>query len=488
MSNQLEPTLSDSDTPEVKHICFACVGEEFLRAEIEKEGEAATCAYCGKQRKSISIEQLADRVEGAFEEHYRRTSTEPSSLEYMMLKEGDYDWDREGEPAVWAIANAAEIEEAPATDVQKVLEERHSDFDMAAMGEECEFDSEAYYEEKGPNDIEFREEWWGFEQSLKTETRFFNKRAQATLGSVFEGLADHETRDGRRVVIQAGPGLALSSLYRARVFQSSEPLEKALERPDIEIGPPPFEMATAGRMNARGISVFYGATEPTVALAEIRPPVGSRVVIGKFDLLRPMRLLDVAALQSVFVKGSIFDGGYIRHLEQAKFLGHLSRRITMPVMPNDEPSNYLITQAIADYLATEIKLDGIVYPSAQAGSNAQNVVLFRHAARVREMELPPKTEISAQLYQDTDEGRETDYWVWEEVPPPEPPEAGEAKDTSLRRVLLSSISGTHDTDGREVTLHLDLTSIEVHHITGVVFSTEAYPVRRHRSEKRKSPF
>jgi hypothetical protein len=237
-------------------------------------------------------------------------------------------------------------------------------------------------------------------------------------------------------------------------------LEKALERPDIESGPPPFEMATAGRMNARGISVFYGATEANVALAEIRPPVGSRVLIGKFELLRPMRLLDVAALESVFVKGSIFDAGYIRRLEQAKFLGHLSRRITMPVMPDDEPSNYLITQAIADYLAAEVKLDGIIYPSAQAGENAQNVVLFRHAARVREMELPPETEISAQLYQDTEEGRESDYWVWEEVPPPEPPEAGDPNEAPLRRVLQPSISARHaDTDGREATLHLALASI-----------------------------
>jgi hypothetical protein len=40
-----------------------------------------------------------------------------------------------------------------------------------------------------------------------------------------------------------------------------------------------------------------------------------------------------------------------------------------------------LTQAIADYLATEVKLDGILYPSAQARGRAHNVVLFhrRHA-------------------------------------------------------------------------------------------------------------
>lgn len=102
------------------------------------------------------------------------------------------------------------------------------------------------------------------------------------------------------------------------------------------------------------------------------PPVGSRVMVGKFELLRPLRLLDVAALESVFVKGSIFDSGYIRRLEQAKFLERLSHRITMPVMPTDEASDYLITQAIADYLAAEVNLDGIVYPSAQAGGAAHS--------------------------------------------------------------------------------------------------------------------
>ena len=34
-------------------------------------------------------------------------------------------------------------------------------------------------------------------------------------------------------------------------------------------------------------------------------------------------------------------------------------------MPDDEPFEYLVTQAIADYLAAEQAIDGIIYPSAQ---------------------------------------------------------------------------------------------------------------------------
>ena len=408
----------------------------------------------------------------------------------MMIndKEGDYDWERHGDPIVSAIANAAEIDEEPAADVQKIIRGgRHADFEMAKMGDECEFASDAHYEEKGPNDFELREEWRYFERSLKTETRFFNEHALATLRSLFDGLADHETRNGQRVVVQAGPGQKVSLLYRARVFQSSRPLEEALMRPDTGLGPPPFSAAVAGRMNALGISVFYGALDANVALAEIRPPVGSRVMVGKFELLRSVRLLDVEALKSVFVKGSIFDGGYIRQLERARFLGRLSERITRPVMPNDEPSDYLITQAIADYLATEAKLHGIIYASVQASGATRNVVLFHHAARVKEIDLPPNTELSASNWMDTSDGPEVDYWVWEEVSPPRKPSAEGDVGPPPGLVLLPDLPTSAESyDDREITLQLDLASLSVHHVTAVAFSTKEYDVRRHRSEKREA--
>jgi hypothetical protein len=454
-----------------------------LRAEIKKDGKLATCSYCSKQRRTISLSELADHIECAFGQHYYLTSTEPGFLELMAIKEGDADFERRGEPVVFAISEAAMIEENIATDVQKLLEDRHYNHGMIEIGEECEFDEESYYAQKNPNDVEFRESWHNFEHSLKTQTRFFNRWAETTLNEVFEGLDDHETVDGRRVVVQAGPGKELSSLFRARIFQSSDSLEKAIQRPDIEIGPPPHEAATAGRMNARGISVFYGATTSDVALAEIRPPVGSRVVVGQFQLLRPVRLLDVVALQSVLVKGSIFDGGYMRRLEQAKFLEGLSRRISMPVMPNDETSNYLITQAIADYLATEVKLDGIIYPSAQVGDGSQNVVLFHDASGVKRMELPEGTEIDASL-RDPGEGGYTDYRVWEKVPPPPQPDE-EEDDEGFPFGFHFLPTPERDNDSREPTLELVLDSLRVRHIDSVAFTTSDYDVPRHRLELSK---
>jgi hypothetical protein len=299
---------------------------------------------------------------------------------------------------------------------------------------------------------------------------------------------EHKTQKGSPVVVEAGPGKELSALYRARVFQSATRLEDALKRPDKEVGPPPALAAAAGRMNALGISVFYGATDPLVALAEVRPPVGSRVVVGCFELIRPVRLLDIEALRSVEVTGSIFDRDFIRRLERAKFLKWLSHRIATPVMPDDEPFEYLPTQAIADFLATDAELDfdGLIYPSVQGSGGKPNVVLFHKAARVQPLDIPKGTEIGASLYHETEDGSEVDYWVFEEVPPKEPPSTSEIDDLSFSPAPFTEPRS--DSDDREDTLKLDASKLTVHHINGVNFDSVEYPVVRHRSEKRQRLF
>ena len=73
------------------------------------------------------------------------------------------------------------------------------------------------------------------------------------------------------------------------------------------MGAPDSKIAKSGRMNAHGISVFYGATLPGTCIAEIRPPVGSQVVLGRFEIIREVRLLNFDHLTKVFVTGSLFD-------------------------------------------------------------------------------------------------------------------------------------------------------------------------------------
>ena len=97
-------------------------------------------------------------------------------------------------------------------------------------------------------------------------------------------------------------------------------------------------------------SVFYGANEPVFAIAEVRPPIGSRVAVAGFEIIRPLRLLDLTALRAVSEGGSVFDP------ELAARMG--ARNVLTVAQPahhatGDAGFDYLPTQAIADFLATE---------------------------------------------------------------------------------------------------------------------------------------
>ncbi len=406
----------------------------------------------------------------------------------------DNNWERRGDPVVDAIMSAARIPESAATDIQEVLGGRFEDFDVATKGEETEFSSDSHYEKLAASDERWQEEWGQFERSLREESRFFSKTRLDLLKRVFDGIGRLSTRDGRSMIVNAGPNTALTSLYRARAFPSGEGLCKAIAWPDQHLGSPPSTLARAGRMNPHGISVFYGARDPKGALAEVRPPVGCEVAVARFDILRPIRLLDLTALQAATTTGSIFDPASRDLFERTAFLKRLSDQISVPVMPNDEASEYLATQAIAEFLATENDppLDGLIYPSVQYTSKSLNIVLFHKAARVADIELPARTEVESVIYEHNDEqGREHDYIVFEEISQDgeqaDPAISIDGRAISLRPTQYVDIEvdgiKIRDSDLRQTTLRVDLESVRVHIVKEVEFETLDYPVQRVRFEK-----
>jgi hypothetical protein len=478
----------DIDELKAKQICFRCVGEAYLSDDIEVNGAGVQCSYCEEMGKSITLADFADRVETAFEDHYTRTADQPDSWEQALIsdRESNYDWERAGESVIDAIESAAEIPRQVAADIQAILGDRHGDFDSAAMGEETEFSSDTYYEEKGTNTSAWQEEWRTFENSLKTEARFFNQTGAMQLATMFGNVDTIKTINRRPLVVHAGPKRSLNHLFRARVFQTDDELKKALCRPDQHLGSPPVRLASGGRMNAQGISVFYGATAARAAIAEVRPPVGSNVVVAKFTITRPLRLLDLTALGNAWDGGSIFDPTLRSRLERIAFLQLLGARMTQPVMPDDEAFDYLPTQAIADFLANQNKpqLDGIIFRSVQV-KEGRNVVLFHKAARVEAMKLPQGTEIEAHSGYGTEEGWEIDYSVSERVPTM-PTLVNEDDDCDFVPLFTSPIYLSDETDFRDVALCVDSESVSVHHVERVSFRFTTHSVSRHRSEKTRS--
>lgn len=472
---------ADADGAAEKRICSSCIGDDYLKAKVEREGVVGNCDYCNRGGPTISIGEFADLVHIVFDTYFERTSNEPEGVDAIAHNdpESGYSWEREGDTASDLIQDFARIDDEPANDIRMVLEDRHNSPDD--WSEEQEYGDETCYIGKAIFAERFHFRWLEFERSLRTEARLFNKAARELFEEIFAGITQHVTRTGAPIVVAAGPGTSITDFFRARVFRPGRQVRDAIMHPDRDIGPPPLSCATPGRMNARGISVFYGATAPNVALNEVRPAVGSRVVIAKFQILRPLKLLAIKELESIYAKGSMFDPEHLWRVERAKFLGRISYLMSAPVMPSDDGFDYIVTQAIAEYLANEAgaDLDGVLFPSVQTGDTSLNVVLFHKASRVQER--IPLGEIEVHSDTTGPDGPEEEYYVRETVEPG-------AKQTEISEKWRTRFIRPEDMDERPDTLAVSTPTLHVHEVKAVNFSTTDYPVSWRTGERTKWKF
>ncbi len=458
-------------------ICLDCVGEQYLKEHIKETGKPNTCHYCDKtDLATITISEFADRVGVAFQQHYELTDPNPSLEDQALIRDCDYSWERTGKPVLEVIMEAAELEEAPAEDIRKILEERNYDSGKGTIEEEMPYQESSHYEFRISNDYKYHLKWREFERSLQTEARYLNSQGKVILDEVFNGISSYKDNSGNSVIETWDATDDTAMLYRARVFQNQQDLEEALKRPDLHIGPPPFHLANAGRMNAHGIAVFYGATHEDVATSEVQPPVGSRVIIGKFTPQKDLRLLNIKRLKDIPVTESIFDSKHRSQLERVNFLETLSGMIAKPVMPDDEPMEYLVTQVVAEYLGShdDLKLDGLRYPSIQNPSNGDNVVLFYKSSRLAAIGLPPHTKIDVSTGFIVEGRYASCYYIWLG-------EENETKHTSPRLIdhyddQPLEYFDPSLADQREVSLSLDIQALKVFHIEGASFRKIDYPV------------
>lgn len=480
--------MSSDQELEERRICNDCVAEAFLVKRIDDEGKDADCDYCGVEGATISMSELADRTCRAISEHFYRTADQPDAWQEMRQrdKEDDYNWNREGQPILDLIQEIVETDVDIASDIRTILDERDGFVDPSDDYGESPFDADACYEGRGPNSGYWQSEWDRLTRSLQSEARFFNKAAVRHLHDIFAGVASYRTGDSNPLVIAAGPGTMHTAFFRARTFQTEKELLAALKRPDLELGPPPEHAARAGRMNARGISVFYGSSNIETAMGEVRPPVGSHVLCGRFDVIRPLRLLNLKALDTVTVSGSVFDPEYAHQRGWAQFLKTLGDLMVRPVMPEAEHNDYLATQAVAEYLASsdELEVDGILFPSVQRGADREdlNVVLFRKASHVEALQIPPGTQIDSRSGEDTDEGWEIGFSVIESRPVPavriEGVATREIPKTSFDEAVMSFDDGRGLQSDRIETLRVCCESLQVHIVKAVRVEHEAHAVRR----------
>lgn len=387
-------TMFDID-PAHKTVCINCVGDAHLKKIISAHPRHRNfCTYCQTEGHSIDLVDLAHVFEKAFS--YSYTEIDESLAE-------DHGYPTKGEDLFTIIwKEITPVDELIADDLSKII---YSFWENVSIFQSNPT-SDTSFIKAGAAEAWFEQYWASMNYSLKNENRFLNSEALDLLKMVFDEIDKVPTTDGKSLILEITPEHELSTLYRARLFQHDNDLEEALLDPEKELGPPPYPKATAGRMNAKGISVFYGANLPEVALAEVRPPVGSKVAIAKFKVIREVRLLDLTRFKEVVSEFdySIFDKQSLNKARRQKFLTKLEEELVKPVMPEHSDAGYLVTQVIADFLASHqvLNLDGVIFRSIQVANKyskpPMNIVLFNKASIVMRTFNKPGRKFTSSLY------------------------------------------------------------------------------------------
>lgn len=369
-------------------ICLECIGDKSLKRALRKRARTRRCRFCRTIRLGVSIEVLAEETEDTL----RQFLTLGEVVPRFTSDSDSPSWEQEGESLDWILQEELGIDYEPA----KLLAQALCDRDPAnpADGDEPFFTSDQQYNRFEVGSWEYAGKWEAFSKAIKFERRLFDSEARERLERILGGP---ESPKSRRLPVTT---LREQVLYRARVIQSTDDARRIRRAPWKELGPPPTSLARAGRMNPGGIVVFYGALSELTAVSEVRPSVGGIVAVGGFRPRRPLRVLDLTRLSEVRT-GSLFHPNYQDKAARRAFLAQFHSRIAKPIQPHEEHLEYVPTQAVAQYVANVLKLDGILFASAQVGEVRDeddegddsptaaencNVVLFHMAAAV----APPR--------------------------------------------------------------------------------------------------
>lgn len=343
-------------------VCVACTTNPHLKAWIEGNGAEGVCGFCGSEEHAIAdVARFVDHVDGVIRRNYS-----PS--------------DEDGDVAASVISMVAGISRDLASLVTNVTRDDetpgHSFYEYGPLAL------------RGRWPHEHLDRWQQLKQIVKHEARFLGSATRPILDTLLGGL------DGFCGGVAIRELTAENVVFRGRLARSHREADEWFKAPANNLNAPPRDKATAGRMNGAGIRVFYGALQERIAVAELRPPIGSYVVVGSFAPTRALRIVDLGVLGEPFEYEDMFSPRFEEVSTRLAFLEMLEQEISLPVQPHDQELEYITTQLVAEYVRVVLGLDGVAYRSAQVGEvpfpgqiagprlgpAERNVVLFGTAA------------------------------------------------------------------------------------------------------------
>lgn len=346
-------------------VCSVCVGDEFLANLVLENVEECECSYCGEESAhpvAAPVECVMEVIAAAVFHYF--SPPQEAGVPY-----------EDGEWAVRTLDTADVIAE-----LELDAQDQFLDDVISAFHEVCWVRSSAGFWAAPRTNQRLKFAWQDFVRMVKHQTRF-HFLAQKEDGA-YE--ADYLTPDQ----ILSEIAELLRKFEMLRQVPEGTPIYRCRTRQphdnwtlnEEQLGAPPSERASAGRMNPAGISYFYGAFAIGTAVGEIVSHPPTAVGIGTFVNTHPLLVADLTKLPPI---PSIFDSGQRNEREALLFLREFTRQISRPVKKDGtEHIDYVPSQVVCEYLAQVFEIDssgkrleGIVFPSS-IKPGCHNIVLF----------------------------------------------------------------------------------------------------------------
>lgn len=327
--------------------CVNCFVDREIQAIIASYGSKGSCDICGASKISVyevgSDDNLSEVFDGLLDA-FTPVSSLPTDfprdradlLKNILCKE-------------WPIFG---IEPSQAyTLLVELCSRRYADqpelFDSPVVVQQ-----KADKEYLGESGLFGNDRWEDFVNEIKRENRFHAQKINIDILEVFLKCTRKVYRKGE-------------VFYRARQCFTLEGFKPS------KMGPPPHDKASAGRVNAEGVSVLYLSDSEETTLYETRAGIYDYVTVGKFILQKDIEVVDLAGIDKISPFVGIDRGFDItKYAINIEHLKTISREIARPLRRQDSLLDYLPTQFISDYIKRR-GYDGIEFSSAirQKGTN-----------------------------------------------------------------------------------------------------------------------
>lgn len=179
-----------------------------------------------------------------------------------------------------------------------------------------------------------------FKNEIQKQNRYHVKGINKKVLNIYFSYLEKEYKAGEK-------------LYRGRISKRSGYGIK-------EMGAPPYEGATAGRINSQGIRCLYLADTEDTAICEIRAKAYDYVTIGTFVLNKDINVIDMSRVNSISPFAENID--ITQYAVNKIHLDEIAKEITKPLRGEESVLDYIPTQYICEFIKS-LGYDGIKYKS-----------------------------------------------------------------------------------------------------------------------------